>query len=378
VNTTPISKQMKQGVSSSVFSGGVLLITYQNKIVFQKAFGHAMIQPKYQTTDLHTFFDLASLTKPLVTATAIALLHQQKLVRLDDALVKFLPEFSGGLKNQVTLFHLLNHCSGLPAWQPYYEEIRVREKQEPGFLGSASAKKAVFKLAHGEHLLSKPGEKSTYSDIGFILLGEVVEKISGMSLDTFFTHHITSPLKASESFFPGLRENSLDTAFAATEASGWRNGPVAGTVHDDNAYVMGGISGHAGLFATASGVNQLVRAWIDALDDKGLLHPDIAEHFVSRQSSTQNPAGTSWGLGWDTPSVARHTGSPGVSSSGHYFSSESFGHLGFTGTSIWVDRTHKLVVVFLSNRVHPGRNNEAIRTFRPKLHDIIFETFIHG
>ncbi len=379
-----IRDQMQEGLTCSVFPGGVLLISYQNEIVFHEAFGLRHIASKTAPVDLQTVYDLASLTKPLVTTAAIAQLLQQNKIHLDDPLQKFLPEFVGEGKSRVTLFHLLNHCSGLPAWQPYYQKIRTQEEKEPGFLGTLPAKQAVFHLAHTEKLIAPPGEISRYSDIGFILLGEVVEKLCDMPLDAYFSHHIVSTIKQSESFFPRTDKNpqrikkTPSLHFAATENSKWRKGIIKGIVHDDNAYSMGGVAGHAGLFATARGVYQLVQAWLDSLAGQGFLSPEIAEKFVSHQKEPMSPTGASWALGWDRPSVSSGTENPRISSSGHHFSRSSFGHLGFTGTSIWVDRTHELVVIFLSNRIHPSRENEAIRDFRPQLHNIIFGTLIHG
>jgi len=378
---TPIFGQMRQGLAASVFPGGVLLVAHQNEIVCHEAFGFRMIHPKREKMQTETFFDLASLTKPLVTATLIARLYQQKLVDLQDPLVKYLPAFSGGPKNEVTLFHLLNHCAGLPAWQPYYQDILIREKKAPGFLGSAEAKQKVFKMANAENLISQPGESSCYSDIGFILLGQVIEKIYDMPLDRCFMQHIASPLNLSESVFPHTDRDHKQAgriSFAATEDSAWRKTVIVGEVHDDNAYVMGGAAGHAGLFATAAGVYQLVRAWIDSIQGSGFLSAEIASGFVSRPKDVKTPQGTSWALGWDTPSVSRMQVNPTISSSGHHFSASSFGHLGFTGTSIWVDLENALVVILLTNRVHPKRENDAIRSFRPKIHDTIFETVIHG
>lgn len=386
MNIAAITNQMEEGLSTSVFSAAVLLVSHQNKIVFHEGFGQRRIKPKDKQTsvDLQTIFDLASLTKPLVTTAAIAQLLQQNRLCLHDPLQKFLPDFFGKKKSQVTIFHLLNHSSGLPAWQPYYLKIQAQEKKTPGFLGTLSAKQAIFKMAHAEELKAHPGEISRYSDIGFILLGEVVEKICEMPLNTYFSKYIVSALKQSEIFFPQRPENPQDIIntdtlhFAATEDSKWRKGVISGIVHDDNAYAMGGIAGHAGLFATAHGVYQLVQTWLDSIKGKGFLSPEIAEKFVSRQKDIMSPTGASWALGWDSPSVSSGRGSLKVSSSGYHFSPSSFGHLGFTGTSIWVDRTHELVVIFLSNRVHPSRENERIRSFRPKLHDLIFETLIHA
>ncbi|MFQ5950082.1 MAG: serine hydrolase domain-containing protein, partial [Nitrospiria bacterium] len=179
---------------------------------------------------------------------------------------------------------------------------------------------------------------------------------------------------------PAYRRRS----FAATELSSWRGKVICGTVHDDNAYAMGGIAGHAGLFSTAREVYRLVRFWLDALKGEGILDPSLTALFVTRQKGRGVPAQSSWGLGWDTPSHPSTSDAPPStsnippSSSGRYFSSASFGHLGFTGTSIWVDRARDLAVILLTNRIHPSRANEKIRSFRPALHDVIFKEVAGG
>ncbi len=374
-----IFEKMKEGLRSSVFPGAVLLIAHREKIVMHEAFGAAMIMPEKQEMRRETVFDLASLTKPLVTTAAMALLLQDKGLSLEDRLTKYIPEFSGGDKDDMTLFHLLTHSSGLPAWRPYSQAILEQEKNEKDFIGSKEAETTVLKMAHDEALIALPGEKSLYSDVGFILLGEVIEQVSQMSLDLFYTQQILTPSKSTESFFVPIDESPSDLEhfpFAATEDLPHRNGVIQGIVHDDNAYVMGGVAGHAGLFSTALGVYHLVSAWNSALKGSGFLSPEIATRFVTRQQGREVPEGSSRALGWDTPSHPRGSDGPGISSSGHHFSASSFGHLGFTGTSIWVDQEKELVVIFLSNRVHPSSKNEAIRKFRPELHDIIFEEVV--
>lgn len=371
---TRIAQKMREGVSSGVFPGGVLLIHHRGKVLFHEAFGSESSLPRSPLTTCDTLFDLASLTKPLATAAALLLLIAQDQIALSDPLFKFIPEFAIGAGKEITLLHLLNHSSGLPDWRPYYEEIVKREEKEPGFLGSPEAKEAVYRMAHAEPLPDPPGATARYSDIGFILLGEVVEKVAQAPLHRFCDRQLFAGIGCKETSFirRGRRPRLFQRrSFAATEAGTWRGKRIRGEVHDDNAYAMGGVAGHAGLFSTAREVYRLVRLWLDSIAGKGGLDPALAELFVTRQQGSGIPAGTTWGLGWDTPSRPH-------SSSGQFFSSSSFGHLGFTGTSIWVDRKEDLAVILLTNRVDPSRENQKIRLFRPALHDLVFQEVIGG
>jgi len=367
-----ISQKMEEGVASGVFPGGVLLVHYQGRVCFHEAFGSASLVPNQVPMTCDTLFDLASLTKPLATAAAVLLLIQNDVLTLTEPLSKFFPEFTSGAKGDVTLYHLLNHSAGLPDWKPFYQEIVEQEEKEPGFLGSPFAKKRICQRVREEPLIAYPGTKSLYSDLGFILLGEVVEAVAAEPLHRFCYRQIFSPLNCKETFFIrlGRRPQAYrGRVFAATEACPWRGKVIRGWVHDDNAYAMGGVAGHAGLFSTAWEVYRLVRLWLDSMDGRGLLHPTLATLFTTCQKGNDIPVGSSWGLGWDTPSHP-------YSSSGRFFSPLSFGHLGFTGTSIWADRKRDLVVILLTNRVHPSRDNQQIRAFRPELHDLIFEEVV--
>jgi CubicO group peptidase (beta-lactamase class C family) len=297
---------------------------------------------------------------------------QEKRISLDDPLSRFISGFSRGSKREVTLGHLLTHSSGLPDWKPYFQTIAKRAKKEQGFLGSAEAKATVYALARKEPLISAPGETSRYSDIGFMLLGEIIEKVGGASLHRICSRKIFSKISCRETFFinQGRRPAAArNRDFAATEDSVWRSRVVSGIVHDDNTYAMGGVSGHAGLFSTAKEVYQLVRLWLDSLKGRGIFDAALASNFLTRQRGKWVPARSSRGLGWDTPSRP--------SSSGQYFSKSSFGHLGFTGTSVWIDPKVDLAVILLTNRIHPDTSNEQIRAFRPALHDIIFREIVH-
>lgn len=369
-----ITQKMEEGVASGVFPGGVLLVEYNGEVVFHEAFGSAALFPERIPATRETLFDLASLTKPLATASALLLLFQRQLIALEDPVSKFLSEYTEGAKKGVTLFHLLNHSSGLPDWAPFYRSIVKQEEKEPGFIGSPSAKEKVYQLACREPLAHPPGFKALYSDIGFMILGRIVEKVGGESLQSFCSSNLFSKIGCKESIFirPGEPPEQIGTRrFAATEDCPWRGRIIQGAVHDDNAYVMGGVAGHAGLFSTAQEVHRMVRHWLDSLQGDGLFEPSPALRFVTRQTGRTVPTGSSWGLGWDTPSRPD-------SSSGRFFSSSSFGHLGFTGTSIWVDRQNQLAVILLTNRIHPSRENHLIRLFRPALHDLVFQETAGG
>ena len=360
-----ISQKMQEGVASGVFAGGVLLIAHKRHICFHKAFGFAQLTPDRIPLTTSTLFDLASLTKPLATTAAMALLIESGDLRLENPVSKFIPAYKAGEKRKATLAHLLSHSAGLPAWKPYYIEIARQDKKEPGFLSSPAAKDTVYQMAVNEPLEHLPGTHSLYSDIGFMILGNIMEKVTGESLKKFCRDAIFLTLNATRTCFPGIGKKMKGT-IAATEDCPWRGKVIRGEVHDDNAYAMGGVSGHAGLFSTAKDVFTLVRDWLNSIDGYGLIQHALAKKFLTRRSI---PKGSSFGLGWDTPSLQN-------SSSGHFFSPQSFGHLGYTGTSIWVDRVNELTVILLTNRVHPARNNGQIKMFRPLLHDVIFKEIV--
>ncbi|MGH7232923.1 MAG: serine hydrolase domain-containing protein, partial [Nitrospiraceae bacterium] len=205
--------------------------------------------------------------------------------------------------------------------------------------------------------------QSLYSDLGFILLGLLVERLTGRSLAAFCRERVYDPIGVrSLRFMNGRNDEEPMALVAATEDDPWRGRILQAEVHDENAYALGGVAGHAGLFGTATGVAAITGLWLENCRGKtGFLLPDLVRRFVSRQATP----GSSWGLGWDTPSPP--------SSSGRHFSSRAFGHLGFTGTSIWIDPRCDLEVVLLSNRVHPTRRNTAIQKFRPMIHDVVYE-----
>jgi CubicO group peptidase (beta-lactamase class C family) len=321
---------------------------------------------------LSTIFDLASLTKPLATTIATMLLVGEKKVDLDDRVTRFSATFGVSGKNAVTCRHLLNHSSGLPDWKPYFAEIVKEEKAgKVNFVASRAAKHYVYQQVHREKPLSPPGTQSLYSDLGFMILGEMVETISGSAFDRFCQDRIFRPLDLNCTFFNDLTQLKTrpfqppEGGIAPTENCPWRKKVLCGEVHDDNAYAMGGVAGHAGLFSSARDIHHLLARLNGCLRGKDRFLPQaLVQEFFSKDKTLKD---SHFALGWDTPSEKN-------SASGTCFSRRSVGHLGFTGTSIWWDLEKNCHIVLLSNRVHPTRKNEKIREFRPHIHDLIMKT----
>ncbi len=367
-----IAKAMHAAAENGVFPGAVLHVRLRGTPVYHRAFGRAALVPAREPAHLETIYDLASLTKPLATTTALLCLVRDGRLGLDDPLQKHIEEFKGSALGEATIFHLLTHSSGLPAWRPLYERIAEEDHRAPGLLGSPASVTLALSLIKQEPLATPPGARSLYSDPGFMLLGILIERVSGSTLAAYCRRSVFEPMKATL-FFLGPRSTGPgsvappDTSLVApTEDDPWRGRLLRAEVHDENAYVLGGVAGHAGLFGTAAAVSVVTGHWLDSYMGRSrLLPPDLVKRFTTRQESI---AGSSWALGWDTPSAP--------SSSGSRFSAASFGHLGYTGTSIWVDPAKELEVVLLSNRVHPTRRNEGIKQFRPLIHDLIYEELV--
>jgi CubicO group peptidase (beta-lactamase class C family) len=358
-----ITAALQQAVVDGVFPGAVLLVQHSDTIRYGHAAGSAALFPAPDAMTRETLFDLASLTKPIATTTAALLLIHRGVLALDHPVVRWLPEFRGEGKDSITLYHLLNHSSGLPAWKPLYKTI------DPQHAGDTETKTTLLEQLTHEPLTHPPGRQSIYSDLGFILLGWIIERAGGRPLDRFCHEEIFVPLgMRATAFRPLDRPELARRSIAATEQCPWRGRWLRGEVHDENCFALGGVSGHAGLFAPADDVALFVAAIIAA--DQGRpgrpfdgIPMTLVQQFLTRQPTPES----SWGLGWDTPSAE--------SSSGHYFSPRSCGHLGYTGTSLWIDRERGWGVVLLTNRVHPTSRNVKISAFRPVIHDLVAKTF---
>lgn len=354
-----------------VFPGAVLAVRCGGSPVHVACAGSLSTHPPGVAVTASTIYDLASLTKPLATVTAVALLVQEGCCHLEDPVEAILPELASAPAGAATVWHLLTHSSGLPGWRGYYERLASNAILPETEEARAEAKQGLLRLLRDEALIYERGARSLYSDLGFMLLGLVIERCGGISLDRFFHDRVARPLDAGLlRFIPigALAEARQGVGvsrggIAPTEEDSWRRRLLCGEVHDENAASLGGVAGHAGLFGTAESVLAVTGSWIRAyLGHQSLLDPAIVREFTARQ---RHIPGSSWALGWDTPSAP--------SSSGQHFSSNSFGHLGYTGASIWIDPDRELEVVLLSNRVHPTRKNELIRAFRPMIHDLVWQ-----
>jgi len=372
MNFRPVEEAFQEAIFQGVFPGAVVLVGKEGRVVFEKAFGFRSLLPVRTPMELATIFDLASLTKSLATAPAIMQLVKERKIRLDDRMSRFFPNFGVFGKTHVTFRHLLAHCSGLPAWKPYYEEIVKGEKEgKVNFVASRGAKSYIFENIRREKSLAPPGTQALYSDLGFMLLGEVVEEISGWTLNRFCQDKIFKPIGLRSTSFidlTHLRTRRLEPVremIAPTENCPWRKRILCGEVHDDNAYAMGGVAGHAGLFSCAQDIHTLLTRLRSCLRaDDSFFPADLLQEFLQRDRTA---VGSTYALGWDTPSTDG-------SSSGTLFSPRSVGHLGFTGTSLWWDLEKDCHVILLTNRIHPSRSNEEIKEFRPLIHDLIMKT----
>jgi serine-type D-Ala-D-Ala carboxypeptidase len=347
---------MKAAVARGTFPGAVLLVSRQGEVLVQRAYGMADIFAQRSMT-CDTVFDLASLTKPLATTLAVMLLIAQGRLSLDRPGFSYWPRFRGDGKERITIRQLLSHCSGLPAWRPYYLRLKA---SDPGSRGEM-LKCAVL----GEPLVRTPGEHCEYSDVGFMALQWIVEHVVGRPLNRFLEMEVYRPLSLDSLFFIEHGRNKPRCEYAATELCPLRGRLLIGEVHDDNAHMAGGVAGHAGLFGTAGSVWAVLQRLLSA-ESGEQPHPLFERKLIQQFFKRQN--GNTWALGFDTPADRD-------SSAGRYFSADSVGHLGYTGTSFWVDRGRGIIVILLTNRVHPSRYITEIKAFRPRLHDAVMEAF---
>jgi CubicO group peptidase (beta-lactamase class C family) len=296
---------------------------------------------------IETIFDLASLTKVISTTTLAAQLVARDRLRLDAPIREWLPHWSGEDRAAVTVRHLLDHSSGLPAHVDLFRHCQ----------GAAAFEAAICKTA----LDSAPGSKSIYSDLGFILLGFILERAAGRDVRAQFAD-VAAQLDPFIGFLP---PDAMRDRIAPTELDAWRGRLLRGEVHDENAAALGGVAGHAGLFGTASAVGSFARAVLEALRaPTWMATPEIVKAFLTRSLVP----GSSRALGWDTMLP--------TSSCGTLMSPSAVGHTGFTGTSLWIDWERDVYVVLLSNRVYPTRKNDALVALRPQFHDAVMRAAI--
>jgi beta-N-acetylhexosaminidase len=352
----PAFDLLDRAVADDAFPGGVLAVGL-NGLLAVHPFGKLERVGEAYDVDEDSMYDVASLTKPIVTTTAVMMLVQQGRLELDRPVENWIPEFAAAAKSdpdptwraRITLGMLLLHDSGLPNHRDFYKEAKGHD--------------AILARVLAEPLIHEPGTQVEYSDLGFILLGEIVERLTGEPLDVFADREIFKTLGMDRSMFNPPRKLREDIAPTEMDSI-FRKRLIWGEVHDENAWAMGGVAGNAGLFSTAEDI----AAYAQMILNGGIYGHErmLAYSTIRRFTARQKIGGSARTLGWDVPEEP--------SSSGRYFSAASFGHTGFTGTSLWIDPDRKLFVILLTNRVNPTRANEKIRQVRPALHDAIFQT----
>jgi serine-type D-Ala-D-Ala carboxypeptidase len=335
---------LARAMADGAFPGAVALVGNRSGIVATLGVGKLDAADPTQPSAT-TIYDLASLTKVIGTTTLIMELVDQNRVVLDAPVVRYLPEWRGARASEITIRHLLTHSSGLAAWRAFYKEAtdRADAREQLMLVGAEVA----------------PGTRYLYSDMNFMLLGMVVERVTGMSLDSAFRTMVAQPLRLSDTGF--LPDSALRPRIAPTEFDPWRQRQLRGEVHDENASRFNGVSGHAGLFSTAADLSRVARMWLNGgvLDGVRIASAATIAQFERAQDIAISPRA----LGWETAS--------GTNSGGHRLSSRAFGHTGFTGTSIWMDPTRDLFIILLTNRVNPTRENRRIGGVRIALADAV-------
>jgi serine-type D-Ala-D-Ala carboxypeptidase len=354
-----LEKEFKRFANKKIFSGISLgIATFFEDISDKFIFSYGKTDNSENPVTNDTLFDLASLTKPFVTILSLLVLIEEGKIFWKEKLPSLLSLDVPDDKKDICLTDLMSHKSGLPAHKPYYK-----------LLSNTSFHKRKTKILEyilQEKLIYPPGEKNIYSDLGYILLGEIVEKKSGKSLDEYWQIKICNPLfLQNELLFP--KNNRINKRrFACTKCCSLTHKKLCGIVNDDNCRFMGGIAGHAGLFGTAKGVLSICEKILLGYYDKSNSFLFSNEKLKDVLKKDENSL---WTLGFDTPS-------PTFSSSGIYFSNNTVGHLGFTGTSFWIDLQKKIIVVLLTNRTYFCADNKKIKKFRPFIHNLIMQKII--
>ena len=376
---------LHEAIANRVHPAASIAVTEKGTLIALRAFGSFVYEESegpppwsrssrqggdFDCLSPSTLFDLASLTKPIATTTMSAILYERGEVELDAPIIGTVPEFrtSDLRRNEVTFRMLLAHSSGLPAYEKLFEKAHSRDE--------------LLQAAFTIPLTANPGSRAEYSDIGFIILGIALERLAEEPLDIFCQREIFGPLAISNTTFKPpatIRTKIPPTADERKQDSGhvkavipadqkprstFRNRIIQGEVQDENAWVLGGVGGHAGLFSTAEDIAKFAHAMLEG--GAPILRPATITLFTRRETQ---PPGTSRALGWDTPTPP--------SQSGSYFGPNSYGHLGYTGTSLWIDPVRQVSITLLTNRTWPDCSSQAIKQVRPTFHDAIFDALDH-
>jgi CubicO group peptidase (beta-lactamase class C family) len=345
-----------QGINRGLYPGAVVVIGRRDSLLYARGYGHFTWQPGSPVPNPDsTFWDIASITKVVGTASAVMRLVDAGRLDLDAPVRRYLPRFAGGLKDQVTVRMLLDHTSGLRSYAPLFKHARSRE--------------SAVELLYTERPNRRPGDLAVYSDLNAMFLGLVVESVSKLPLDRFVTREVFEPLGLEHTTYrpgPAIRRQTMPTAL-------WRGHPVQGQVNDPNAAILGGAAGHAGIFTTGVDLARYAQVWLrgGAGPNGQWVSPSTVKRFLTRGANSGPRL-----LGWDTPEL--NNDEPSLY--GTLISDAAYGHTGFTGTEIWIDPTRDLFLVFLTNRTFDPRARNAhhgLRSLRTELSDAAIRLVPH-
>jgi CubicO group peptidase (beta-lactamase class C family) len=352
-----VDATVREGIKRGIYPGAVVVIGRSDSLLYARGYGHFTWSPRSQVPSPDsTYWDIASITKVLGTMSAAMRLVDAGQLDLDAPVRRYLPRFSGGLRDQVTVRMLLDHTSGLRSYAPLFKRARTRA--------------AALDVLYAERPNRRPGDLAVYGDLNAIFLGLIVESVSKLPLDRFVTREVFEPLGLEQTTYnpaPAIRRRSVPTAL-------WRGQPVQGQVNDPNAAILGGTAGHAGIFATGMDLARYAQVWLrqGAGPDAQWVSPATIKRFLTRSANSGPRL-----LGWDTPELGKNE----PSLYGTLISDAAYGHTGFTGTEIWIDPTHDLFLVFLTNRTFdPKVRNSAhsLRAIRTELSDAAIRLVPHG
>jgi CubicO group peptidase (beta-lactamase class C family) len=352
-----IDAAVRRGIEKGLYPGAVVVIGRKDSVLYARGYGHYTWSPRSSVpTPDSTLWDIASITKVVGTTSAAMRLVDAGRLNLNAPVRRYLPRFTGGAKDSVTVRMLLDHTSGLRSYVPFFKEARSRS--------------AAVERLYSEALVRTPGDSAVYSDLNAILLGLVVESVSGMPLDQFVGREVFQPLDLRQTLYrppASLRPRAVPTAL-------WRGHPVQGQVNDPNAVVFGGAAGHAGIFSTGMDLATYAQMWLRGGAGAG---GQWVSHSTLRLFLARGARSGPRLLGWDTPELNKDD--PSVF--GTLISDAAYGHTGFTGTEIWIDPTRDLFLVFLTNRTFDpkiGDSIHALRSIRADLSDAAIRLVPHG
>lgn len=359
-----IDNIVSNGINNGAFPGAQVLIGNENEILYSKSYGNYTYDEGSEAVTDETMYDLASVTKVIATTSAIMKLYDQHKFNLSDKVSFYIPEFGVNGKEDITILNLLLHNSGLTAFVPYYKTYNSSTE--------------VLDAIYGAELVYPTGTNFIYSDLNAVVLGKLVEKISGMNLNDFCKENIFIPLDMHNTTF--VPDENIKSNTAPTEYDTyWRNRLLQGEVHDETTSILGGVSGNAGLFSNATDLYKFMRVMLSngkyynpysrGLKEERMFDEITVDLFTKKNTDVIYE--NSRALGWDTKPLESST--KYRIPCGEMISENCFGHTGYTGTSVWCDKDRKIIVIILTNRVYPTRNNYMIRDIRPDIHNAAIE-----